>query len=163
MSTDHLRERAAASVWAAGLLCAATLAWSSAHAEGKRFAIDNAIYTSECGSCHIPYPPALLPAGSWQTLLNGLDKHFGTDATVDAKALAALRAYLDQNGGRGRRANAEPAVLRITETGWFRHEHNEVPAATWKSAQVKSPANCPACHTGAADGDYSERGIRLPR
>ena len=42
-------------------------------------------------------------------------------------------------------------------------EHDEVPAALWKSAAVKGPANCAACHTRAEDGDYAERSLRLPK
>jgi mono/diheme cytochrome c family protein len=33
----------------------------------------------------------------------------------------------------------------------------------WKSAAVKGPANCAACHTRADDGEYSERTLRLPK
>ena len=54
-------------------------------------------------------------------------------------------------------------TLRITETGWFRHEHDEVPAGIWKRPAVKSAANCAACHTRADAGDFSERNIRIPR
>ena len=28
---------------------------------------------------------------------------------------------------------------------------------------VKTPANCGACHTTAERGDFSERGVRVPR
>jgi len=163
MGTNHRRRLIHAPTWIMGLVSVAALAWSDAHADGKRFALDNPVYTAECGSCHVPYPPALLSAGSWQGVLSGLDKHFGSDASVDAQQLAELRKYLDQNAGRGRRVDATQPGLRITETAWFRHEHDEVPSATWKSGAVKSPANCPACHTAAATGDYSERGIRVPR
>ena len=100
--------------------------------------------------------------GSWQRILDGLDKHFGTDASVDAKSLAELRGFLASNAARGRRASVGTPGLRITETDWFRREHRKVPEATWQGAAVKGPANCAACHTGAENGDYSERDIRVP-
>jgi hypothetical protein len=81
---------------------------------------------------------------------------------VDAKSLAALRAFLDSNAGRDRRASAGTPSLRISEADWFRREHRKVPGTTWQGAAVKSPANCAACHTGAERGDYTERGIRVP-
>jgi 2-aminobenzoate-CoA ligase len=81
----------------------------------------------------VAYPPALLPAGSWQAVLSGLDRHFGTDASVDAKSLAELRAFLDSNAGRDRRASAGTPGLRISETDWFRREHRKVPATTWQA------------------------------
>lgn len=163
MGTNYKRRLIHAPIWILGTVSLATLALSDAHADGKRFSLDNPVYKAECGSCHVPYPPALLSAASWQGVLSDLAKHFGSDASVDAQQLAELRKYLEQNAGRGRRVDATQPALRITETAWFRHEHDEVPAAIWKSAAVKSPANCPACHTAAATGDYSERGIRVPR
>lgn len=118
-------------------------------------------YVAECGSCHVPFPPRLLPAASWRDLLSRLDRHFGTDASLDAKASEAIDRYLARNAGRrDAPAGVEP---RITETRWFRKEHDEVPAALWNSAAVKTPANCAACHTGAEGGDYSKRTRRLPQ
>ena len=42
----------------------------------------NAAWKAECGSCHAAYPPGLLPAPSWRAVMAGLDRHFGTDATI---------------------------------------------------------------------------------
>ena len=118
-------------------------------------------WKAECASCHIAYPPKRLPAPAWRRLMSGLDKHFGTDASIDAAAAASIAAYLEQNAGRERRG--ERQTLRITETAWFAREHDEVPPALWKSPTVKSAANCTACHTQAESGDFRERNIRLPR
>jgi len=63
----------------------------------------------------------------------------------------------------GRRARAAPDNLRITQTAWFAHEHDEVPPIAWKQPAVKSAANCAACHTTAEDGDFRKRNIRIPR
>lgn len=32
-------------------------------------------YAQECGSCHMAFAPALLPAPSWQRIMNGLGRH----------------------------------------------------------------------------------------
>ncbi len=162
MTNDDKRRIFDLVVWTSSLLFAFALVAHEALAKDKSFAVTDPVYKAECGSCHVAYPPALLPAGSWQAVLSGLDKHFGTDASVDAKSLAALRAFLDSNAGRDRRANAGTPGLRISETDWFRREHRKVPATTWQGAAVKSRANCAACHTGAESGDYGERGIRVP-
>jgi hypothetical protein len=151
-----------ATVWSLGVLAAFVLVVHEAVADDRNLAVTNPTYKTECGSCHVAYPPALLPAGSWQRILDNLDKHFGADASVDAKSLAELRAFLDSTAARTRRVSAGMQGIRITETDWFRREHRKVPEATWKGAAVKSPANCAACHTGAENGDYSERGIRVP-
>ena len=81
--------------------------------------------------------------------------------SLDAKTSEEISRYLAAHAGRrDAPAGAEP---RITETRWFAREHDEVPAALWKGAAVKSPANCAACHTRADEGDYSERTLRLPK
>lgn len=147
------------------------LGFASARADDQtRFPL-NAAYKEECGSCHVPYPPQLLPAQSWKAIMAGLDKHFGSDASLDAAKASEIGDYLAAHAGRaGQRdgAAANPRLnLRITETAWFRREHRDghdgLTTAVWKSSAVKSPANCGACHRQAAEGDYSERGIRLPR
>ena len=162
MKNDRKRLIFDATVWTFALLVASTLVGREALAKDGPFPLANPVYKAECGSCHVPYPPALLPATSWRALLDGLEKHFGTDASVDAKSLAELGAFLESNAGRDRRATAGVPRLRITETDWFRREHREVSAAKWTGAAVKSPANCAACHTGAETGDFGERGIRVP-
>ena len=163
MTNDDKRKAFDLVVWTSSLLFAGALVAHEALAKDKSFAVTDQVYKAECGSCHVPYPPALLPAGSWQAVLSGLHKHFSTDASVDAKSLAALRAFLDANAGRDRRASAGTPGLRISETDWFRREHRKVPGTTWQGAAVKSPANCGACHTGAESGAYDDRGIRVPK
>jgi mono/diheme cytochrome c family protein len=163
MENDLKRKILDATVWCLGVLAVFMLVAHEAVADDRNLAATNPTYKAECGSCHVAYPPALLPAGSWQRILDGLDKHFGTDASVDAKSLTELRAFLDSTAARARRVNAGTQGIRITETDWFRREHREVPEATWKGAAVKGPANCAACHTGAESGDYGERGIRVPK
>jgi hypothetical protein len=131
-----------------------------AAAAGIRPAPPNAAWRTECGACHVPYPPALLPARSWRELMAGLDRHFGTDASLDAAAAAEITAFLERNAGRDR---GGPAGVRITETPWFRREHRKVPAATWSGSAVKSAANCAACHPAAERGEFDDDTVRVPR
>src|SRR5574343_427448 len=51
-------------------------------------------YQSECGSCHVAFPARGLPASSWQHLMGGLGKHFGTDASLDAATTKAIGDWL---------------------------------------------------------------------
>lgn len=126
------------------------------------FAGNNAKWKAECGACHVAYPAQLLPATSWQRLMKGLDKHFGTDASVDAATAAEIGAFLEKYAG-SKRGIAGETTLRVSETAWFQREHRKVDAATWKNPKVKSASNCAACHTAAEAGDYRERGIRIPQ
>lgn len=126
------------------------------------FAGSNAKWKAECGSCHVAYPAQLLPATSWQRLMAGLDRHFGTDASVDPATSAEIGAFLEKYAG-SKRGIAGESTLRVSETAWFQREHRKVNAATWKNPKVRSAANCAACHSHAEAGDYSERGIRIPQ
>lgn len=149
--------------WIIGLLAGMGLIAHDAMADGNLAAPPNERWRAECGSCHIAYPPQLLPAQSWRRIMSELDKHFGTDASVDTTAAAEISAYLERYSGSARRTALSPDNLRITETLWFVHEHDEVPSAVWRLPAVKSAANCAACHTTAEQGDFRERNIRIPR
>ncbi len=146
-----------------GLLAGMGLTAHEAMADGKLAAPPNELWRAECGSCHVAYPPQLLPAEGWRRIMSQLDQHFGTDASVDPAAAAEIAAYLERYSGSQRRNALSPDSLRITETRWFLHEHSEVPSAVWKLPAVKSAANCAACHTDAEQGDFRERNIRIPR
>ena len=52
-------------------------------------------YTQDCGTCHLAYPPGLLPARSWNRILDTLDDHFGENAELPAADRE--RAFLTQN------------------------------------------------------------------
>jgi len=123
----------------------------------------NAKWKQECSSCHIAYPPGLLPAESWRKLMAGLDKHFGSDATLDTQETEEIRAFLVDNASN--RWQAPTAPLRITESAWFKskHDSHEVPPSVWKNPKVNSPANCDACHTKAENGSFNEHDIRMPK
>jgi hypothetical protein len=130
---------------------------------GHRPAVVDAKWATECSACHVAYPARYLPAESWRAIMSGLDKHFGSNASLDDTTAREITAYLEKNAStRKHNVSAKP-VLRITETRWFESEHREVAARHWKSPRVKSRANCGACHTTADRGDFSERHIKIPK
>jgi len=121
----------------------------------------NNVWNQECGSCHVAYVPGLLPAESWRKIMGGLDKHFGADASLTPQENREILDYLVVNASNRWRAPTAP--LRITESYWFERKHDEVSPAVWKRASIKSPANCNACHAGAANGDFEEHRVHIPR
>jgi hypothetical protein len=38
-----------------------------------------------------------------------------------------------------------------------------VGSKVWKRASIKSAANCGACHSGAARGDFDEDRVKIPQ
>jgi len=131
-------------------------------------------YVNECGSCHTAYAPGLLPARSWRKMMGELGNHFGEDASLEEpqrleilKHLELLAADGSQANMRMRRINgaiaAGAAPQRISETGYFKYMHDEVPAYIWKRKKIGTLANCIACHIRANEGRYGEREVRIPQ
>ena len=52
-------------------------------------------WVAECGGCHQPFHPSLLPRASWAALMNGLDDHFGEDASLPEAKARPIAAFLD--------------------------------------------------------------------
>ena len=119
-------------------------------------------YEAECASCHMAYPPGLLGQKNWQSMMSGLDKHFGTDASLDAKTQAEITQWLIKNAATREKYAAFAPENRITKTAWFIRKYDEVSVDVWKRAGVKSPANCSACHADAVKGDFEEDRVRIP-
>lgn len=140
------------------MLLATTMS-TAALAETRVSAVNNAKWQAECGACHVAFPPQLLDQASWRAVMSGLDKHFGSDASLDPAAAREIGTFLNQHAG----TRSSTGLLRITETRWFKREHDEVSQRTWRNPKVKSPSNCAACHTQAESGNFSERNIRIPR
>lgn len=86
-----------------------------------------------------PLAPATNPkrftdsAKAEKWFLLGLDKHYGSDASLDAATQKQIDTWLQTYGGQGKRAF------------------------------VKSPANFTACHRDGAQGDFEEDRVRIPK
>lgn len=155
----------AAAATTAALLGTAALpgtALADDHRRGPRVVVP-ATVQQECASCHLVYPVGMLPAESWQHLMGQLQRHFGTDASLDAATGKEITHWLVANAGTYKRVREAPPDDRITRSAWFIRKHDEVAAAVWKRPAVKSPANCSACHAQAAEGDFNEHRVSIPR
>lgn len=135
--------------------------------------ITNALYRQECASCHMAYPPGLLPARSWAKLMANLADHFGDNAELAPEDQKAITTFLTAHAAdratekRARKiANSlrsGETPLRITETPYIRSKHRELPARlVTGNPKVKSLAQCNACHRRAEAGSYQEREIDIP-
>jgi mono/diheme cytochrome c family protein len=120
------------------------------------------LYKQECAACHMAYPPGLLPAKSWARIMGGLDKHYGSDASLDAAAVQQISRWLQAEAGTYKRVAEAPPEDRITRSAWFVSKHRKLDPQVWKHASVKSAANCAACHTGADRGDFDDDGVKMP-
>lgn len=134
--------------------------------------VNNPTYKEECGACHFAYQSELLPSGSWQQILDGLEDHFGEAIEIDPESLKVIAEYLRANAAE--HSSAKRAVkimrslgnrtpLRITQIPYIREKHHEVSPDVLKRESIGSLSNCPACHTTAEKGVYEDDYVVTPR
>jgi hypothetical protein len=148
-----------------------TVVFMPASAQDAFPPIANETVKTECGACHMPYQPQMLPQRSWRAIIDGLAKHFGEDASLPPAKVAEVLTYLVANAGDASGANnrflrdlpATATPLRITETPRWLREHRNIQPEIWKRASIGSKGNCRACHQGAATGDYNEHRVSIPK
>ena len=135
--------------------------------------VHSAIYKEECASCHMAYPPGLLPARSWKKIMAGLETHFGDNAELDMESTKIISEFLLTNSADDSRYRRSRKIMRslhdnetpirISETPYIRYKHDEIPDRLIKlNKKVNSLANCNACHSKAEQGLYSENGVNIP-
>ncbi|MDH5516779.1 MAG: diheme cytochrome c [Gammaproteobacteria bacterium] len=136
-------------------------------------AVTSKTYTNECSSCHMLYPPGLLPARSWQKLMSSLDTHFDDNAELDSNDATVISAFLMNNSAdkstyrRSRKImrslNASDSPLRISELSYIKREHDEIPDKMIRyNKKVVSLSHCNACHADAEKGIFDEHRINIP-
>jgi hypothetical protein len=142
--------------------------FARAQAGGGHFfpPVADPVVREECGGCHLAYPASMLPASSWSALMGSLGKHFGDDASVAPATAAQITRYLTENaadtGGKRYGARLTRGVstanppLRITELPRWVSEHREISKKEWQRKDVRSKANCTACHSDAERGYFDE-------
>ena len=135
--------------------------------------VTNTLYAEECGDCHFAYQPGLLPARSWNSIMDTLEDHFGESAELEKGDGKAVRRYLltnsadDSDYKRSRKIlaslDSNDAPRRITSVRYFRRKHHELPEdIVRRDKELSSMSNCPACHRRAETGSYEEDEISIP-
>jgi len=130
-------------------------------------------YAQECSACHFAYQPGLMPALSWQKMMENLEDHFGENAELEAAEQEVLTNYLVSNAADYskykrsvkimRSLSKEQIPLSITEIPYIVQKHDKLlPEMVVGNPLVKSLSYCDKCHTRADTGYYSERYIVIP-
>lgn len=133
------------------------------------------IYEEECGACHFPFQPGLLPAKSWEKLIDAkaLADHFGDDAELDEKTRLHIANLLSEKAAdnsyykRSRKvmASLEEGVfpLRINEVPYIKDKHQEIPNKLIKeNPEVKSLSACQKCHQKIKEGIFDDDTVIIP-
>jgi hypothetical protein len=134
---------------------------------------DDPQWREECGSCHLAFHPNLLPARSWRKLMAEQNQHFGSDLALDDPTRQSLLAFMESSSAERSKTEAAFKInrslkngatpLRITETPYWVKKHKEITKTVWQFSQVKSKANCAACHQDAELGTFEDAAIRIPK
>lgn len=74
----------------------------------------------ECAACHMAFPPGLLPEASWRRILSGLDRHYGSDASMAPAQVQQIGAWVQANAGTYKRVREEPADDAVAGVGILR-------------------------------------------
>jgi len=141
---------------------------------GNRYlsTVNNPTYLETCGACHFAYQPELLPSGSWDKILAGLDDHFGEFIEIDPDSKKIIGEYLRANGAERSPAKRAAKIisslggktpLRITEIPYIKEKHHEIPSEVLKRESIGSLSNCLACHKTAEKGIYDDDSAVIPR
>ena len=133
---------------------------------------EDPLYTHECSSCHFLYLPGLLPGRSWEEVMKNTDKHFGEDLFLDEKTRDEVLTFLKDNSAEKTHTEWSRDILksigdktptRITEVPYIVKEHRKIEPEVFKRPSIGSFSNCGACHTMAAQGDFKEWGVSIPK
>ncbi|MFA6740288.1 MAG: diheme cytochrome c [Arcobacteraceae bacterium] len=135
--------------------------------------VNNQLYIKECGSCHFPYQPGLLPANAWNKMMTNLENHFNSDASLNEADLQTLTKYLNDNSAEKnmqyKRSNRIVSSLAknqipdsISTTPYMIKKHEDIRKNLITQNEVKGLFNCMACHKTADKGIYGERDINIP-
>lgn len=133
----------------------------------------NATWLQECSDCHLAFHPTLLPARSWQRMMNEQENHFDEDLALDEETVSEITEFLTKYAAESgltepankisRSVPADQSPQRITELKYWEKQHHEIDQSYWKHKKVKSKSNCGACHLDAEEGWFEDSNMRLPK
>jgi cytochrome b len=133
------------------------------------YKVENQLFVKECASCHTLYPPNLLPKKSWELLMSDLENHFGDDASIPEDSNKEILAFLVKNSAENSTMQSSfkflnsiknQDIITMTKTTFWEKTHKEIPKEIFENSEVKSKANCKACHSDIEKGLIENENIK---
>lgn len=133
------------------------------------YKLQNPLFVKECASCHILYPPNLLPKKSWETMMGNLENHFGDDASIPEESNQNILAFLLENSAETSTTKAswkflssigDKDIIALTKTKFWEKKHRDIPKELFEHKEIKSKANCKACHSDIEKGLIENENIK---
>lgn len=132
------------------------------------------LYVKECGACHTPYLPGLLPARSWELHMKRLEKHFGEIVVLKPADAEAIRRYLVENAAENSKLEGSLTVVerldpartpyRFMDMPLFVESHRIILEVIDRRGKVKvrKLTNCTDCHQRADQGSFGNAELYIP-
>jgi len=93
--------------------------------------------------------------------MGDLENHFGDDASLDSSDTKIILDFLLEFSAEKSKKEAsfkilksikEKDIIAITKTKFWENEHKDIPKEVFLHKNVKSKANCKACHSDIEKG-----------
>jgi hypothetical protein len=132
------------------------------------------LYVKECGSCHFPYSPGLLPARSWELHATRFDRHFGETLNLPREKQDAILKYLTDNAADRSKFEGSLTFMekidpkrtpyRFQDVPLFREMHRVMIEVINRKSKVKvrTLTNCNGCHQMADEGSFGNSELLVP-
>ena len=129
----------------------------------------NEDFVKECASCHTLYPPNLMPKKSWELIMSNLENHFGDDASLDEELNKNILAFLLKNSAETSTMEnswkflnsiGDKDIIALSKTTYWDKRHKDIPKEIFDNKEIKSKANCKACHSDIEKGLIEDENIK---
>ena len=98
--------------------------------------------------------------------MGDLQNHFGDDASLDEPEFTDISSFLNANASeryetqfKANLASENIGEIAISKYKFYQNAHENLPQSLFKSPQIKSKANCNACHEDGELGFFGKSGI----
>lgn len=101
--------------------------------------------------------------------MDNLANHFGDDASLDEFETKNILEFLVKNSAETSTTQASfnflnsinnKDIIAMTQTGYWKRKHKEIPDELFKNDKIKSKANCKACHGDIEKGLIENENIK---
>ncbi len=136
------------------------------------YRVEHRVFYDECSSCHMLYPPYLLPTNSWVKMMDDLENHFGDDASLEEEDKESIKEFLVKNSAQNSTKEAafkiyksvkKDDIIAITKTPYWKKRHERLDKNLFKDKKVGKISNCKACHKNIEKGLLNDKDISIPK
>lgn len=101
--------------------------------------------------------------------MGDLENHFGDDASLSVEDTKNILEFLLQNSAETSTMQASLSflnsignkdIIAMSETNYWKKKHSDIPEELFKHQEIKSKANCKACHSDIEKGLIENENIK---